>query len=131
MGGRFSKPASPSPAGPISLREAGKHDLDAITDIVRAGFPDDPGCDYKYPYRDKYPEDFWKWTKRQYEEYMDQPEKFAVLVATQPVTAADTWGWVTGGGRRRATPDIAVAYAVWDIAVAMTPKGGGICSPCS
>src|ERR1700733_3538890 len=68
--------------GPLLMRPATKADLDAITRVAQAGFPDDPGCNYKYPYRYEHPHDFWKWTRLQYEEYIDQPEKYAVLVVT-------------------------------------------------
>ena len=121
MGSRASKPEPPP--GPINVRAADKHDLDAIVGIVKAGFPDDPGCDYKYPYRGKYPEDFWEWTRREYEEYIDQPDKFAVLVATQPV-AADASGSAADLSRPLQL-DRPIAYAVWDIAVDKEPTGGG------
>ncbi|KAF3768123.1 hypothetical protein M406DRAFT_253529 [Cryphonectria parasitica EP155] len=108
MGPRLSKAEAPS--GPISIRPADKKDLDNITDIVKAGFPDDPGCDYKYPFRDKYPDDFWKWTRRDHEAYIDQPEKFVVLVATQPVAGDER-------GQDQTIVDRPIAYAVWDTAV--------------
>lgn len=120
MGGRPSKLDASS--GPIQIRAAEKDDLDAITGIVKAGFPDDPGCDYKYPHRHEYSDDFWKWTRREYEEYIDQPDKFAVLVATQLV-AADASG--SGIGQSQAVFDRPIAYAVWNMAVDTERAGGG------
>lgn len=122
MGSSPSKQPEP-PSGPINVRAADKQDLDAITGIVKAGFPDDPGCDYKYPYRDKYPDDFWEWTRREYEEYINQPDKFAVLVATQPV-AADASGSAADQGPSLQL-DRPIAYAVWDMAVDKESTGGG------
>lgn len=117
MGGKPSRPDASS--APIKIRAAEKHDLDAITDIVKAGFPDDPGCDYKYPYRDKYSADFREWTRREYEEYLDQPDKFAVLVA---IVAADAAG--SAVDQSQADLDRPIAYAVWNISVKTERTGG-------
>jgi len=112
-------------ATPFALRPATKADLDAITGVVRAGFPDDPGCNYKFPYRDEFPDDFWKWTRLQYEEYLDQPEKFAVLVAT--TTPAEVAALKPDDGRRinENLKPLVIALAVWDMAVQIKPTGGG------
>lgn len=99
------------------MRPATKADLDAITEVARAGFPDDPGCNYKFPYRDEYPKDFWKWTRLEYEEYLNQPGKFAVLVVTTPVARAD------------GISNDTIAIGVWDIAVETKSTGGGISLP--
>jgi len=113
MGGGPDQP-SLSARAPLTLRSATKADLDPITRVVQAGFPDDPGCNYKFPYRHEYPEDFWKWTRLEYEEYLDQPEKFAVNVVTAPVTAF--------GGVVFQEP---IAIGVWDVAVETKSTGGG------
>ncbi|KAK7429715.1 hypothetical protein QQZ08_003741 [Neonectria magnoliae] len=96
----------------LVMRPATKADLNAITWIVKHGFPDDPGCTYKFPYRDEYPEDSWKWTRLEYEEYLSQPEKFATLVVTAPV-ASD------GGVVHQP-----ISIGVWDVAVETKSKGG-------
>lgn len=98
----------------LAMRAATKADLDAITRVVQVSFPDDPGCNYKFPYRYEYPEDFWKWTRLEYEEYLDQPEKFAVNVVTAPVTE---FGGVV--------VDEPIAIGIWDIAVETKSTGGG------
>lgn len=117
-------------ATPFALRPATKADLDAITRVVQAGFPDDPGCDYKFPYRDQYPADFWKWTRLQYEEYLDQPEKYAVLVATTTHAEIHAHELADGSGRTNGSlsenkEPLVIAMAVWDMAVLVKPKGGG------
>jgi ribosomal protein S18 acetylase RimI-like enzyme len=84
--------------------------LDAIIKVVKDGFPDDPGCNYKFPDRDQYPGDFEKWTRLEYAEYIDQPEKFASFVVT--ATEDDL-------------VDEPIAIGIWDIAVETKAKGGG------
>ncbi|KAF4470351.1 gnat family [Fusarium albosuccineum] len=98
---------------PLSIRWATKADLDAITWVVQYGFPDDPGCTYKFPRRDEFPEDFWKWTRLEYDEYLDQPEKFATLVVTAPVPS-DTGAVV----------DRPISIGVWDVAPETKATGG-------
>ncbi|KAJ5115859.1 hypothetical protein N7456_000207 [Penicillium angulare] len=100
----------------LIMRPATKADLDSITWIVEGGFPDDPGCSYKYPYRAEYPADFWKWTRREYEEYLDQPEKYVTLVTTAPVS-------VDGGKTVTHKP---VSLAVWDISVETKSNGSDL-----
>ncbi|OTB09305.1 hypothetical protein M426DRAFT_315877 [Hypoxylon sp. CI-4A] len=85
------------------MRAATKADLDAITWIVVGGFPDDPGCNYKFPYRTEYPDDFRKWTRLEYEGYLNQPDKYASLVTTAPVLAE---------GRVIQKP---IAIGIWDV----------------
>ncbi|SPJ82062.1 uncharacterized protein FTOL_09467 [Fusarium torulosum] len=106
MGGGPINLASKALSGePLTLRRATKDDLDDITWIVRDGSPDDPGTDYRFPYRDKYPADFWKWTRVEYEEYFDRPDKLVVLVVTAPIL---------DDGQTIHQP---VSVGVWDVAV--------------
>lgn len=97
----------------LHLRLADQDDLDQITDVAQAAFPDDPEFNYRFPYRDKYPEDNRKWVRKEYEEYLAQPEKYAVLVATVPKKC-------DGKVVKRV-----VALAVWDINVLAESTGGG------
>jgi hypothetical protein len=104
-------------AGPILgtqfvIRKGTMNDLDAITRVVQLGFPDDPEFNYRFPYRLEYPEEHWKWTRREFEGYLCQPEKYAVLVAA----TSDT-------------DDKPIAVSVWDTAVETKPTGGGILVP--
>ncbi|KAI1122725.1 acyl-CoA N-acyltransferase [Nemania abortiva] len=96
----------------LVLRAATKADLDTMVEIVQAAFPDDPGCNYKFPYRAEHPHDFRKWTRVEYEEYLEQPKKFAVLLVTAPVASGDI------------IVQRPVAIGVWDIAVNVESKGG-------
>ena len=90
---------------PLTLRRATIDDLDDITWIVTNSLPDDPGTDYRFPYRDKYPEDFQKWTKEEYAEYFERPDKFYVMIVTAPVEDK---------GELFQQP---VAVGVWDVIV--------------
>lgn len=96
------------------MRTATKADLNAITNIIWAGFPDDPGCDYKFPYRHEYEDDFRQWTSAEYGEYIEQPEKFAVHVVDAPFTGE--------GGASFSEP---IAIGVWDTAALTDSTGGG------
>lgn len=114
MGGGPINRASKALSGePLILRRATKDDLDDITWIVRDGSPDDPGTDYRFPYRDKYPADFWKWTRVEYEEYFDRPDKLVVLVVTAPIL---------DDGQTIHQP---VSVGVWDVAVTSDFIPGG------
>ena len=99
----------------LSLRLATKTDLDGIVRVVQAAYPDDPDCTYKYPHHREYPDDFMKWTRVEYESYMGQPEKYAVLVVTASINDSE--------GRMISNEPIALA--VWDIAVEMKSRSGG------
>jgi hypothetical protein len=80
MGDYAGSPIVPSE---LVLRRATKADLDDITRVAQAGFPDDPEFNYRFPYCHKFPEDNWKCTRLEYEGYLDQPRKFAVLISLQ------------------------------------------------
>jgi hypothetical protein len=102
---------------PLQIRPATSSDLDSIVWIVENGFPDDPGCDYKFPHRDQYPEDFRKWTRQEYKEYLEQPAKFAFLLVTSPVVEDDV------------IIHKPIALGVWDIAPETKSTGGGESGP--
>ncbi len=112
--GDYPGPFVANGSNELILRRATKADLDDITRVAQAGFPDDPEFNYRFPYRHKFPEDNWKWTRREYAEYLEQPQKFAVLVVTAPVVE---------DGRTRDRP---IALAVWDMAVLKESTSGGI-----
>jgi hypothetical protein len=92
----------------LTVRKATLADLDAITTVAQEGFPDDPEFDYRFPYRHQYPEDNRRWVREEYREYLEQPEKYAVVV----VTAKDN-------------DDKPVALSVWDMKVLARHQGGG------
>jgi hypothetical protein len=97
----------------LELRFATKADLDDITDVARSGFPDDPEFDYRFPHRHEFPEDNRKWIRREYEQYLEQPEKFATLIVTATVVSDEG-----------VTRDRAISVGVWDISP-MTKSTGG------
>ncbi|EHK99902.1 Acyl-CoA N-acyltransferases (Nat) [Glarea lozoyensis ATCC 20868] len=99
-----------SPRG-FTLRTASKEDLDAITRIHIEGFTEEPQVHYCYPYRHEFPEDHWKWTRKEYENYLAQPEKYVVYLLEDAVEV---------DGNTVCTP---VGHAVWNLAV-LTPATG-------
>lgn len=99
--------------GDLRLRHATKADTDGITEVAIKAFPDDPEFDYRFPYRHKYPEDHHKWVRREYEEYLDQRDKFVVLVVTTSVKLDND-----------TVSEKVIALAVWDMKV-MKPATGG------
>jgi GNAT superfamily N-acetyltransferase len=106
----------------LTLRLATKADLDAIVRIVWASFPDDPGCNYKFPYRDQYPDDFTSWTRREYEAYLDQPDKFATWVVTAAIPSSHSLHGATGTNTasapaERGAAEQPIAIGVWDVNV--------------
>ncbi|KAF4463011.1 gnat family [Fusarium albosuccineum] len=82
------KSLTPLP-GPLNARLATKADLEHITGVVWDSYLDDPGCPYKFPGREEYPKDFLKWTKLEYKEYLNQPDKFFTGVVTAPMISDD------------------------------------------
>lgn len=100
--------------GDLVLCKASEADLDYITRIAQAALPEH----YRFPYRKEYPEDNWKWTRSEYEKYLNQPNKYAVLVVTASVKKEV-------GSTVKPRP---IAYAVWDIDVGTKSPAGGQCS---
>lgn len=92
----------------LTVREASLADLDDIATVAQDGFPDDPEFNYRFPYRCQYPDDNRHWIREEYREYLEQPNKYAVVV----VTAADN-------------NDRPVALSVWDLQVLTPHRGGG------
>ncbi|KAL8834336.1 MAG: hypothetical protein Q9170_003790 [Blastenia crenularia] len=105
-------PQTGNEVGELSLRTATEADLDELTQVAQAGFPDDPEWNYRFPNRRKYPEDNWKCIRREYEEYLAQPEKYVVLVVTAPVKSSE-----------RLISKV-IALAVWDISILTKQTGG-------
>lgn len=106
-------------------------DLDDLTRIARAGFPDDPEFDYRFPYRKQFPNDNWEWTRQEYKEYLKQPDKYAVLLATLSPSEEEEDHQEHELERSRPIP---VALAVWNVAVNTASLGGGLSSfpaPCN
>ncbi|CAG8979762.1 hypothetical protein HYALB_00012399 [Hymenoscyphus albidus] len=64
----------------FTLRTASNDDLDDITRFHIEGFTEEPQVHYCYPFRQEYPEDHWKWIRKEYESYLEQPLKYVVHV---------------------------------------------------
>lgn len=98
-----------SPRG-FTLRAATKDDLDDVTRIHIEGFTEEPQVHYCYPFRHQYPEDYWKWTRKEYENYLEQPQKYVVHVLE---ASSEVDGGIV------AKP---VGHAVWNVAVLTEAK---------
>ncbi|KAK3985493.1 hypothetical protein QBC44DRAFT_335104 [Cladorrhinum sp. PSN332] len=46
-------------------------DLEAVTDVIIKAMPLDPQWDYRFPYRQQYPEDHYKYTKMLFQYFLD------------------------------------------------------------
>lgn len=106
----------PSQNGLI-LRAATEDDLDAITRIHREGFVGEPAVNYMYPSRDRYPNDFREWTRKEYAHYLKQSKKWLLQVIDAPVETDGQIAMKPAG------------LAVWDIAIATKDDDAGILEP--
>ena len=97
----------------FSLRIATNDDLDDIARIHIEGFTEEPQVHYCYPYRHQYPEDHWRWTRKEYENYLKQPQKYVVYVLEAPGE---------DDGSAVVKP---VGHAVWNLAVLTEAIGMG------
>ena len=95
----------PCQADKLHCRFATFDDLEDITTVAQQGFPDDPEFDYRFPRRTYFPGDNRSWIRKEYEEYLEQTEKFAVLVVTAPTKLKDE------ESRK------SISLAVWDLSV--------------
>lgn len=68
----------------FTLRATTKNDPDDITQIHVEGFTEEPQVHYCYPLWDQRPEDHWKWSRREYNNYLEQSQKFIVYVLEAP-----------------------------------------------
>jgi hypothetical protein len=96
------------------LRPATESDLDDITRIHIEGFTEEPYEHYCYPWREEYPEDYWRWTREEYERYLKQPHKYVVHVL-DAASEAD--------GAVNIKP---AGVAIWNIAVLAKALSPGI-----
>jgi hypothetical protein len=101
------------------IRAAKKEDLIDIVRIVDAGFPDDPEVDYRFPHRNEYPEDYLHWTRREYENYIERPDKYVCQLAEVLIESEGVLSWK------------AAAVAVWDVAPMIEDKTPGMRCCCT
>tara|TARA_R110002003_G_scaffold96_23_gene7608 strand:+ start:4059 stop:4442 length:384 start_codon:yes stop_codon:yes gene_type:complete len=97
-----------------TIRAATKDDLDDITHVHKVGFVVEPEALYRYPLRNEYPEDYFKWTRKEYEYMLEQPEKFVVHVIDG------------SSGDQNEKAKKPVALAVWNVAVEIKAGFSGI-----
>ncbi|KAF7591798.1 hypothetical protein BBP40_001069 [Aspergillus hancockii] len=67
------------------LGAATKNDLDDITGIHIKGFQEEPQVQYCYPLRHQYLGDHWKWARKEYKGFLEQPQKYLAHVLDAPV----------------------------------------------
>lgn len=108
MGGGSRLP----PQGLI-MRLATKDDLDDIARIHIEGFTEEPQVHYCYPFRHQHPENHWKWTRKEYKNFMEQPHKYQVHVAE---ASNDNNGSIAVK---------TIGHAVWNVAVLTEAVGEG------
>src|SRR3954470_17421440 len=58
----------------LIIRNATTEDLDGITNVAVSGWPYDAQWNYRFPYREQYPEDHWKFTRIRYKQYLRAAE---------------------------------------------------------
>jgi hypothetical protein len=99
----------------MSTRQAKLNDLDAVVEVVLAAMPLDPQWNYRFPYRDSYPEDHRKFTKRLFRLFIDP--------------AIDDWQVMVAEAPSIEEPHVSkiVAFAVWDISYINKAKHGSDC----
>lgn len=93
------------------------HALNEIARIHVEGFTEEPQVHYCYQLRHQFPDDHWKWTRRENEDFLEQPEKFEVHVLEAPSE-------IDGDVVHKP-----VGHAVWNIAVLTKAMEEGITHP--
>ena len=98
-----------APDDRLTVRLATPEDLDDIMKVILEGLSDDPKFDYRFPNREKFPEDNRKWLTAEYKSYLENTSKYYFLV----VTASDF-------------DDKPIATAVWDYSLGAPDTAGGM-----
>ncbi|KAL6713796.1 hypothetical protein ACLMJK_008288 [Lecanora helva] len=85
------------------LREATVNDTGGINNVFLAAMPDCPSWNYRFPYREQYPEDHQKYNKDLIRRFLSpEYEDWVVIVIDDKDPASDS--------------NKVVAFAIWDIA---------------
>ncbi|KAK0665619.1 hypothetical protein QBC41DRAFT_11734 [Cercophora samala] len=78
-------------------------DIEAVTDVIIRTMPLDPQWDYRFPYRDKFPEDHYRFTRLLFEYFLDPAyDDWQVMVVEDSLEP--------GCDERRV-----VSFSVWDV----------------
>lgn len=88
-----------------SIREATRSDLEALVDIAVAAMPMDPQWDYRFPLRRHYAQDTHDFTYLKYQEFMNSPQMWRIMVAEADVATT---------GSLNEKQEI-VAFAIWEV----------------
>lgn len=94
-----------------SVREANLADLDGLVKIAIAAMPMDPQWDYRFPLRRSYAQDTYDFTYLKYQEFMDSPQTWRIMVAEHSDPEQCARGAITDEPQHTIA-----AFAVWDIA---------------
>jgi hypothetical protein len=77
-------------------------DIEAVTNVIINAMPLDPQWDYRFPYRDQYPKDHYKFTRMLFEYFLDPSyDDWLVMVVEDSL--------------RPGQPTEVVSFGVWDI----------------
>ena len=91
-----------APTLELKLRTATSTDLDNITAVACAAFPDDPQWDYRFPHRKEFPEDNYKCTKELYKSMLDIDDIVINVITTSTK-------------ENNETKEKLIALAVWEL----------------
>ena len=87
----------------MSIRKANMTDLDAMVDVCLAASPMDPKWDYRLRYREQYPEDTLRFTRKRLKTFLEnEPGNWLVMVAELP-------------SREDSSTSKVVAFAAWQL----------------
>ena len=87
----------------MSIRQADVADLYAMVDVCLAASPMDPKWDYRLRYREQYPEDTLKFTRKRLEMFLEnETGNWQVMVAELP-------------SRQDSSISKVVAFAAWQL----------------
>jgi hypothetical protein len=87
----------------LNIRQGSIDDLDALVDIALAAMPLDPQWNYRFPLRQKFPEDTRYHTSMRYREFLENDSRQWVVSVAESFPA----------GLRKGSK--IVAFAVWDV----------------
>ena len=96
----------------MAICTANLTDLDSVLEVALSAMPYDPDWNYRYQYRDQYPEDHLKYTKLLFQFFIDPSyDDWHVMVAKAPSLE---------------DPNVTkiVAFAVWDVSYVNKRKHG-------
>ena len=88
----------------LTLRHAQLSDVEAMTAIAIAAFPFDPQWPYRYPYREEYPDEHYRYVRLGFQEYLARTAEKANEIMLVEAPDKDNPGLVK-----------VIAFSVWDI----------------